>query len=259
MITNNISVSEFKVGFDDRFNVKSNDWQPRLNKWLVKAMTLVNSFYLYNPVAINLAFEDGVLHMPVDISIITGIVYNGIRLSPIDFIPFKDVSQATTEHYYLLGTAKGDGLIVDPNERPIEVKLPTTTVVTSDKQTGYTNYTYTVLRNDIIQLNLPDLTGSVTLFYKSLPYKLQQNGVVELLIPDNEELIEAMEWYILMRLIGRGYIHHTFKYGDVEARWRDGRRRANISIGSMSADQRERVSHIFRNFLSDYDRWYKLS
>jgi len=288
MILRNITLEEFKVGFDDTFNVESNDWIPRLNKWILQGINMISSNVLYNPVAVDIEYKDSMMHIPFDIKILQGIAYKGIRLVPVDYspllkfnpaIPGTDPVNPTPEvpdKYFFLGNAGDNPLdfIVDPSDKYIEVMpevkghpgdpgspgSPGTEASYSTLGTVELNmYTYAVLRTDIIKLNLPEPDGKVTIFYKSLPYSINDDGSIKMLIPDNEFLIEALQWYVLTRLIGRGYKHHTFDYRAAKQEWEDGRRRARRSVGSMSADQREKASQVFRNFLVDVHKWYKIT
>ena len=288
MILKNITLEEFKIGFDDTFNVETNDWIPRLNKWILQGTAMISSNVLYNPVAVDIEYIDGMMHIPFDIKVLQGIAYKGIRLVPVDYSPLMSYTPAVPgtdpvdpvdpipDEYYFLGNAGDDpnNFVVDPSEAHIEV-MPEIegsggspgSPGTPGTRASYTNegtvnlnlYTYTVLRHDIIKLNLPEDEGKITIFYKSLPYDLAADGSVKMLIPDNEFLIEALNWYVLTRLIGRGYKHHTFDYKTARQEWDDGRRRARRSVNAMSEDQREKASQTFRNFLVDENKWYKLT
>lgn len=258
----NISISEFKIGFDDRFNVETTDWHNRINKWVLKACALINQEVLYNPVCAKYVFTNNILHLPIDIKILKGIVYNGVRLLPIDYAT-SNIGVDTDEFntYYLLsGKPNEDStLLVDPVSRPIEMGLPSKTVGNiGNVLAPGANYTYTVMRNDMVVLNVPDKDGEVLVYYKSLPYKFNLNGSVDFMIPDDEFFIDALEWYVLLRLSGRGYKHAIFTYPDCEVRWDKAKRIARRAVSTFTEDQRERASNIFRGFLSDYDKWYNL-
>lgn len=250
MITRYITESEFKIGFDDRFNIETNDWVGRLNKWLLKSIRLVNSNILFQPSALKLPFSGGILHMPIDIDILYGITYEGIRLSTTDMVR---PGEEPDSFLYLAGNAVGTEILVDPNEIPIGIELPKSlSTVTPAKK-----FFYTVMRDDVISINVGVPAGEVIIYYKSLPYTIA-NGKLEMLIPDDEFLIDNLEWYVLLRLMGRGYKHHVFTYNDANTMYSESRRHARESVEAMSLDQREMASRHFRQFITDYSQWHRL-
>lgn len=262
MLLRTIPLSEIKVNFDDRFNVETTDWIPRLNRWVVSAIGHIHSGLLFNPTSSKLQFENNELLMPIDMKVLQGITYKGIRLVPSDInVKLLTSANEVSETYYFLGNATQDKLIVDPQERPIEMKLPTLDYTHLTVNSGVFNRfinTYTIMRDNVIRLNLLETSGEVILYYKSLPYLLNQDGSIELTVPDNENLIEALNWYILLRLIGRGYKHHTFEYQYVANKWEEERKKAKRSISALSIDKQHVISAMFRTFLVDYDRWHKI-
>jgi hypothetical protein len=270
MVLRNITLSEIKTNFDDRFNVETTDWIPRLNRWVMSGVGMIHSGLLYNPSAIKVTFTDNLILMPIDMKVLQGITYNGLRLVPSDIKPlaFKAATEKTgTSTYYFLGNANSDKFVVDPTGKPIEMKLPDLEGTTSQKtEEAFLNsetierfnYTYTIMRDNVIRINVPETEGDVILFYKSLPYVLNNDGSIEATIPDNENLIEALNWFILYRLIGRGYKHHTYDYKYVDQQWELNRRKAKRSISALSVDKQQIAHMMFTNLLSDYDRWFKL-
>lgn len=58
-------------------------------------------------------------------------------------------------------------------------------------------------------------TGCIRVYYMGL--ELDCNGFPHL--PDSAIYREAINWYILMKMIGRGFKHQTFSYKDADLKW----------------------------------------
>ena len=81
------------------------------------------------------------------------------------------------------------------------------------------------------------------------------------LVPENEYVLDAIDWYILKRIIERG---HKVPGYSLEARseftnpaiaWEQKRKLARNKITVMDEDEREKISRIIRTFLLDYNSY----
>lgn len=58
-------------------------------------------------------------------------------------------------------------------------------------------------------------TGCITVYYEAI--ELDCNGFPTII--DDAVYRTALEWYLMMKMIGRGFKHQTFNYQDCEQRW----------------------------------------
>lgn len=105
-----------------------------------------------------------------------------------------------------------------------------------EKTTGTgANPGYYIISGNYLQLSFEE--GFVKLHYESLP--VCSEGYP--LIPNNENFKAALYWYVVMMLIGAGYEHKVFRFGDAEERFEKYAARAMAEISYPSPDSAERV------------------
>ena len=129
---------------------------------------------------------------------------------------------------------------------------------TLNKDYAYSEHGYSI--NSGGYLWFPTIeSGTANVYFKRLP--LSDAGYP--MIPDNEMVLEAASWFILMRMIGSGYDHPTHKsYKEIEDKVMGVGNRFNLfvkarnSIGSPDSDHRELISQAIRGVIhrqDDYD------
>jgi hypothetical protein len=106
--------------------------------------------------------------------------------------------------------------------------------------------------------------GELKFYYKTLPVELDATTSLYFpLIPDDQNLIEALEWYILKRLLERGHKVREFsltannEYLNPAMAWDKHKLRARNSVLAMDLDERNEISNMIRTFL--YDKNYYTS
>jgi hypothetical protein len=78
------------------------------------------------------------------------------------------------------------------------------------------------------------------------------------MIPDNENFKQALEWHIIRRLIGSGYVHAVFTYLQTDELFERSAARAIAEISYPSPDKMARTSRTLTrlippdNFIADY-------
>lgn len=80
-------------------------------------------------------------------------------------------------------------------------------------------------------------TGFIKIHYLSLP--VDKEGYP--LVPDNENFKQAIEWYIIKRLIGAGYEHKVFSYKDVDEQYEKYANRGMNEVSYRSLDTAART------------------
>jgi len=100
--------------------------------------------------------------------------------------------------------------------------------------------------------------GEFKFYYKTLPIELDTTTNLYFpLIPDDINLIEALEWFVLKRLLERGHKVREFsltannEYLNPAMAWERHKHKARNSVMSMDMDERNEISNMIRTFLTD--------
>lgn len=100
--------------------------------------------------------------------------------------------------------------------------------------------------------------GTVKFYIDSLPVEYDENSRIYFpLIPDNEEVFIAIEWYIILRLITRGHKVGEFslsvnnEFLNPAMAWELSKKKARNSVTIFTNDEREVISNMINTFLSD--------
>lgn len=75
-------------------------------------------------------------------------------------------------------------------------------------------------------------TGCVDFFYRGIETDCDGYPVVI----DDPKFREALTWYVIMKLLGRGFKHQVFTYADAEARWKKTYPQAQNRCRAMDID-----------------------
>ena len=99
--------------------------------------------------------------------------------------------------------------------------------------------TYTLNRNNYAQFNFE--TGTVKIHYKSIP--VDEDGFP--LVPDDERLLDALSWFVMKRIILRGFKHPELDYKMCEQMWMKTYPMAQNSVKSVNSDERELIYRLW--------------
>ena len=106
--------------------------------------------------------------------------------------------------------------------------------------------------------------GDLKFYIKKLPIELDSTTNLYFpLIPDNEDLVEALGLYVLMRLLQRGHKVGSFSlavnniYLNPAMGWDKAKKIAKNSVMAIDGDERDEISNMIRTFL--YDKNYYTS
>ena len=200
-------------------------WIGSAYEWIGEAIGKIGVYGQYAILCKEFSVTEYRLKFPCALDNFIGIRYQGYRLCINPNInAAKDVSQWQ-------GVSLGTDNVIHP--------------------THY--YTY----NEGEYLKFSFETGDVEIFYFGLP--CDENGFPK--IPDNENYVEALMWYVLNRMLLRGYKHPlpeiTFQY--THDMWEHFMCRARNEVNTMSIDD---VQEFMNNWLDPtykadlVDRWY---
>jgi hypothetical protein len=130
-----------------------------------------------------------------------------------------------------------------PDEAP-EASVPYFgTDITADSTNTRSSHYYKIQGN-YIQTSFEQ--GFIKLHYLTIPVDKQGYP----LIPDNDAFKQALEWYVLKRLIGSGYQHPVFKYDYCEQMFEKYAGRALNEISYYTPDGAARLNRSFVRLIS---------
>ncbi len=100
--------------------------------------------------------------------------------------------------------------------------------------------------------------GEAFIYARSMPLEPASEGntvVLYPMIPNNFLLFEALEFYILLKLLQKGLKHPVFSLDsqnpvtNVYSRWKEARRRAQNNVTALSFDERNVISYEIRKLI----------
>ncbi len=214
----------------ENYVIDYSDFISRTPNWIFSAMRLLHIVRGYQSRTIEATVSGYKCLLPSETKILLGVSYEGLRLPRLDVINERvsdDMQQLShSEHKYELsrsgmsnGDALGDGYIVTTFEE-----------------------------------------GDIKFYIKAFPLvKDIESNLWFPLIPDIEEVYDALEQYILWKLLTRGH-----KLGELSLKspnefinpaiaWKIAKKVARNAATKMDTDEREQVSKDIRTFLVDYN------
>lgn len=213
MIYNLISASNIIAKVQDSYNIKTSDWIGRSGNWINHCLSDLGVVKELKPLRKEVTLVDFKAELPCDLKQLLAIEINGYRI---------ERSNSVMQH-------KGEGVETD--------------------------VTYTVLGNNFIELETdnPELQEiEAIIHYKGIPMEYDKNlGLLLPMIPDLEIVHDAMELYLLIKILGRGYKHPvqslsnnneaTNPYMAYYNKPYGFRKRARLSISRMDKDAYHRA------------------
>lgn len=116
---------------------------------------------------------------------------------------------------------------------------------------------------NVYQINIGNVelgieSGEAIVIYNKPPFEWDDVlNVYFPLIPHTSQVIENLSWYVLMRILARGYVHPVYSLAtqnplvNPDIRWRDTLKSAKNSINRMDATERASLSEILTRFIAD--------
>ena len=216
MVHNLVSIEVVIHRVYNDLNVEYADWTGRAVEWCYNALRSMNLYTTLVPCTQTVTITDYRGVLPCDIRILEAIEYNGYRLAPHHQIG----------KYYRPNTALG----VHPTE------------------------TYEITINQNISTTFK--TGEVLVHYKKLPTEYSHLLQIDVpLIPDNEEVIDALKWYCFKMIISRGYKHSVFNYRYANDEWNRLRLKARHSVSRLDSNERELHKLLWTSFIVNQSAW----
>lgn len=210
--------------FEDR-NIDYSGFISRVPSWIFAAMSKMNVPMAYTNETVDGTVTDYKALIPDTTKILLGVSYMGWRLPRLGRI----------------------------NE----------TVTDDMPDLVHDSLKYELDNNGYIIVNFEECdAGELKFYIKKFPLELDTTTNLYFpLIPENEDLNEALTSYILMMLLQRGHkVHELSLDGVTEHKnpamaWKVNKRIAKNSMNRLDKDGREQLSKMMRSFLQDYNNY----
>lgn len=198
----------------DRFNVDYSGFIHRIPKWVFSAIRELDIFVSLVNETVDGEVADYKCAIPDNTKVLMGISYLGSRLPRTEEINMKTNDESS--------------------------KL------------AYDYHSYTLDNNGYIITTFEECDlGELKFYIKKVNTELDTDTNIYFpLIPDNEDLITALEWYILKRLLERGHKIREFslsannEYLNPAIAWDKWKHIARNSVARIDADTREELSRL---------------
>lgn len=223
MIYQLTSSKEIVARLENDFDVDHSDWISRAPLWIANALDILQFMSTYEDKYIDLTVENYIVQLPddapQDIRRILGVEYEGFLIKRLN--------------------------VINP------IKQPT---VSSEYSTLET---YSI-KNGYIVTSFED--GTIRLYYQSPAIEWDINNQVYWpKVPANSIVQGAIEWYLLVCMLRRGYRHPTYSldskspFTNPAIMWESEQKKARNQVGSFDPEDRAEISRIIRTFAIDLD------
>lgn len=206
----------------DAFGIDYQEWEGRAPFWIGSAMREIKMPQMLFNTTEDATVEEYKCDLPANTQYIRGVSYDGYRIPRI-----SRVNEAT---YSDMPERYHDAMKYDIDPR------------------GYLFFTF---EEADIQIHIA----------KFLTDDDKETGLCYPMVPDNEEVLKALDYYILLRIVQRGHnvpgysLRDQNRYTNPAQLWASQIGKARNSLGAPTADQREMMSKLTRSLLINSD-WY---
>jgi len=207
----------------DRFPVNHHGWEVRAAYWISQGLKKMDIPLILEPVTVAATLVEFKTRIPDKTAYIRGVSWNSYRIPRL-----------------------GSRINADP---------------TLDlSNLGDSEYWYNIDTNGYIVSNLED--EDITLYiYKYIDDFDAETNAYYPRVPDNEEVLEALDWYILLRMIQRGHevkgfsLTNNNEYTNPGIAFDQAMKRARNSVNAWDSENRELISRLNRSFVLDYNNY----
>lgn len=221
----NISSKILIANVFDRYNIDYAGFIPRVPNWVHGAMRELKIHQSLVNETIDGEVSSYKAAIPSECQVLMAVSYEGLRLPRTDTINQKtndEMSELENEHLYHSYELDNNGYIITTFEECEE--------------------------------------GDLKFYIKKLPSTLDTTTNLYFPdIPDNEDLLRALESYILTMLLNRGHKVNTFSldsnnpFKNPALAWENSKKKVRNSVAALDMDSREAISDMKRTFLTDYN------
>lgn len=260
MIYNLVSAAEIVARISEDYNINHADYINRVPQWVHQAMCELDINIAFIPTYITIPLIDGIGLLPKNIKLITGVESNGVRLNRIygkGCINTREIDSTDAVVMTNLGkTIYGDDITLDVENNKINVTA--TSIRTFNNETivqvlPSERYNYILLPNGKIEVN--NDSDYATIYFLSYPIEFDAIfGFDAPQIPDNEHVKIALTWYVLTKILMRGYLHPIIKLGGVDPeydpskQWKVWKTNARNNVSDSDPEQYAILSRLHRSY-----------
>lgn len=192
----------------DHYDIKTSDWEARAYDWMNETLGQIKMYVALENCHKDISIVNYKAKLPCDLRVLRAVEIDGIK---------QDLAQAGNIN-------RLNGMII--------------------KGLSNDGSTYELTKRGYILSSKE--TGTMRIHYKKLPVVFDDELGHEVpLIPKDEKLLYALEWYILYRILVRGYKHPVFNLANnnpelnPSKQWRLWANKASNSIAALNKDERD--------------------
>lgn len=266
MITNYINSSIIIHRIEDEYNIQSHDYIAKFPNWVLNCLRDINVKQIYQLVSPTVEFENYKCKLPDNINRVYNVYVNEVKAK----LDTKDTLKFIGSEYTMVSDFNGKvyGNIEVPDLVEEETVTPTPpsgntilppSVILANLQRslstcGQDGIVYRI-ENGWINTNVEN--GKIVIIGGAFPFQLDEDfQQVFPLIPDDENVINAIIAFTLKIILMRGYKHSLLsleknnEFVNPALMYNKFKARARNSCNSISADAKESLSkQIFRNII----------
>jgi len=201
----------------DRFNIDYSGFISRVPNWIHQGMGKLDIFVALQDQVVEDTVADYKVLIPPQTRELIAVEYEGWRLRRIDSINSADAANNAILYHQYAKYEISNGYIITSFE-----------------------------------------TGDVRLYIKVLPVSFDTNLKLYFpLVPNNEDILEALDWYLLKRVLERGHIVPGYslkennEFTNPALAWEKHMRIARNSVINIDSDLRNELSKIIRTFITN--------
>lgn len=219
MINDSVNGKLIIASIYDEFNIISRDWESRSPRWILDALKGLNISLEYGYKTETVKIENYKFKLPCRSELVRGIFVNG-----------KPLNLTRTIGHLLTYDQLELKNIQDKRFYTISEKRITTEIE----------------------------SGEAIVVYASIPLDWDETTNMYIpRVPDIQEVIENVKWYILKIILARGYKHPVYSLttnnplNNPHLRWEQTKRPARLAARRMTKEQRMQMAEVLSEFTSD--------
>jgi len=227
MITTYISGNELIGRVDHELSIESSDWVTKAPLWIADCLAELDILDALQPVKVSMNIVDYQCTVPINLVLLDRVTINGIPLTP-----HKAVNAKWSEDVTVIDHATRYSV------RPDSDSLHT--IMEFGVETGIATFYY----------NIPAVEP------------INEFNVVMPKVPNNIHVINCVKWFIMIKLLQRGFVHPVFnlkennKFTNPALAWEEEQYKARNSVSTMDQSERRVISEMTREFIKNYDYFY---
>lgn len=215
------------------FNIDYTDWIYLTPEWIGECISQLEIKTVLTMAKSETTVSNYRCNIPCDLEVLLGIEYNGYRLN-------RNNNIARLNKNYTIDSDIIYDDIYEDNEL-ISKRFRGTSISNVES--------YSIVGNNVLDFTFE--SGDIIIYYKTLPLELDTTFNIYLpMIPDNANLIECISWFIITKMLSRGYVHPVFVYKDALQMFNTYSSKAKSSLTRLDPDEKERHSKIWQSLIN---------